>query len=37
MKEIFELTFNIECWRKIFFNEFNLKLPDDYEQDDFLK
>ena len=36
-KESFDLTFNIDSGEKFFFNELNLKLPEDYKQDDFLK
>ena len=36
-EESFDLTFNIDSGEKFFFNELNLKLPEDYKHDDFLK
>ena len=34
-KNNFKVTYNIESGDKYFFNNFNLKLPDDYNEDDF--
>ncbi len=36
-KDSFKLIFNIDSGNKYFFNELNLNLPDDYDQDDFNK
>lgn len=36
-EESFNLTFNINSGKKYFFNDFVLKLPEDYNQDDFSK
>jgi len=33
----FELTYNIEAGNKFFFNDIKLKLPDDYQESDFIK
>ncbi len=33
----FKLVFNIDSGKKFFFNDFNLKLPDDYNENDFVK
>ncbi len=36
-EESFNLTFNIDSGMKFFFNDFDLKLPDDYKEEDFSK
>ena len=33
----FELVYNIAAGKKYYFNEFNLKLPSDYEKENFIK
>jgi outer membrane protein insertion porin family len=35
-KDKFEIIYNISAGKKFYFNEFNLKLPIDYERDNFL-
>ncbi len=36
-EESFNLTFNIDSGKRFFFNNFNLKLPEDYKEEDFSK
>lgn len=33
----FELTYNIDSGRKVYFNNLSLKIPDDYNQNNFIK
>ena len=34
---MFDLTFNINAGQKFYFNKLNLKLPDDYSRDNFIR